>query len=344
MLSAAFRLPRGDPGPLLAEVAADAELRRRKHPLDQGSCGSYFRNPSRELPAARLIEAAGLKGFTIGQRPGQREARQLPRRAARGHCGRHRRPGGRGRPSRARAQRLRARRRGATPRASTRHRAAKRPRSPCARACTATAAILAASAAVNVSAACRRLSLCNGRKAIEDLPYGLADRLRRGEPEARIEFFRRYAPQARRILFLQGYCDEVDDAVQDVFLKVFRAQIPPGGDAAAVVLPGHPQHGSRSRAPAQDAGRPGGTLCRASRRRRAPILQPARLIPHFAGRTRATARRAARVRRLRFFADLALEDIATAQEVPVGHGQVASAHGHEAPPLDAARGGFEPHE
>ena len=42
--------------------------------------------------------------------------------------------------------------------------------------------------------------------------------MRRGEPEARVEFFRRYAPQARRILFLQGYCEEVDDAVQDVFI------------------------------------------------------------------------------------------------------------------------------
>jgi UDP-N-acetylmuramate dehydrogenase len=67
VLSAAFRLTRADPAALLAEVAADAELRRSKHPLDQGSCGSYFKNPSRELPAARLIEAAGLKGLTIGR-------------------------------------------------------------------------------------------------------------------------------------------------------------------------------------------------------------------------------------------------------------------------------------
>ena len=50
--------------------------------------------------------------------------------------------------------------------------------------------------------------------------------MRRAQPEARAEFFRRYAPQVRRILFLQGLCDEVDDAVQEVFIKVFRAELP----------------------------------------------------------------------------------------------------------------------
>ena len=64
------------------------------------------------------------------------------------------------------------------------------------------------------------------RKTIEELPHGLVDRLRREQPEARAEFFRRYAPQVRRILFLQGFCEEVDDAVQEVFIKVYRAQIP----------------------------------------------------------------------------------------------------------------------
>ena len=53
---------------LLDEIARDAELRRSKHPLEYASCGSYFKNPSRELPAARLIEDAGLKGFTPGRR------------------------------------------------------------------------------------------------------------------------------------------------------------------------------------------------------------------------------------------------------------------------------------
>ncbi len=67
VLSASFRLHRGERSALLDEIAHDAELRRSKHPLEYASCGSYFKNPSRELPAARLIEDAGLKGFTTGK-------------------------------------------------------------------------------------------------------------------------------------------------------------------------------------------------------------------------------------------------------------------------------------
>jgi UDP-N-acetylmuramate dehydrogenase len=67
VLSATFRLHRGERSILLDEIARDAELRRGKHPLEYASCGSYFKNPSRELPAARLIEDAGLKGFTMGR-------------------------------------------------------------------------------------------------------------------------------------------------------------------------------------------------------------------------------------------------------------------------------------
>ena len=67
VLSATFRLHRGMRSALLEEIARDAERRRGKHPLEYASCGSYFKNPSRELPAARLIEDAGLKGFTTGK-------------------------------------------------------------------------------------------------------------------------------------------------------------------------------------------------------------------------------------------------------------------------------------
>ncbi len=66
VLSATFRLRRGSRDELQAEIAGDAALRHSKHPLEYASCGSYFKNPSRELPAARLIEDAGLKGFTLG--------------------------------------------------------------------------------------------------------------------------------------------------------------------------------------------------------------------------------------------------------------------------------------
>jgi UDP-N-acetylmuramate dehydrogenase len=67
VLAATFALSRGESGVLLDEIARDAELRRSKHPLEYASCGSYFKNPSRELPAARLIEDAGLKGLTVGR-------------------------------------------------------------------------------------------------------------------------------------------------------------------------------------------------------------------------------------------------------------------------------------
>ncbi len=65
VLSARFLLTPGDREALQRELARDAELRRGKHPRDCGSCGSFFKNPSRELPAARLIEEAGLKGLTV---------------------------------------------------------------------------------------------------------------------------------------------------------------------------------------------------------------------------------------------------------------------------------------
>lgn len=67
VLSAAFALRPGDPDTLRERLARDAELRRRKHPLEYASCGSYFKNPSRDLPAARLIEEAGLKGLRVGR-------------------------------------------------------------------------------------------------------------------------------------------------------------------------------------------------------------------------------------------------------------------------------------
>ena len=67
VLEATFALHDGERSALLDGIARDAELRRGKHPLEYGSCGSYFKNPSRELPAAKLIEEAGLKGLTLGR-------------------------------------------------------------------------------------------------------------------------------------------------------------------------------------------------------------------------------------------------------------------------------------
>ena len=66
VLSASFQLRHGRRHDLLQRIADDAALRKSKHPLEYASCGSYFKNPSRELPAARLIEEAGLKGLRVG--------------------------------------------------------------------------------------------------------------------------------------------------------------------------------------------------------------------------------------------------------------------------------------
>ena len=55
--------------------------------------------------------------------------------------------------------------------------------------------------------------------------------MRRNQPEARAELFRRYAPQVRRILYLQGLCEEIDDAVQEVFIKVFQRRSCPAEEA-----------------------------------------------------------------------------------------------------------------
>jgi RNA polymerase sigma-70 factor, ECF subfamily len=149
------------------------------------------------------------------------------------------------------------------------------------------------------------------------LPQGLVDRLRRNQPEARAEFFRRYAPQARRILFLQGFCEEVDDAVQEVFIKVYRAQIPAEETFLAwfyrIILNTGRDHGRR----------------RKTRRGLMDKLQ--RISPEVSADPpsepadpalrEALANLSPELREcvaLRFFADLPLDEIAAAQGIPVG--------------------------
>ncbi len=156
-----------------------------------------------------------------------------------------------------------------------------------------------------------------GRKVIEELPHGLIKGLRDKQPEARAEFFRRYAPQVRRILYLQGFCDEVDDAVQDVFIKVYRASMPQEEKFLAwfyqIILNVGRDQGRRQRtrsglmqrlehiATDVEADPPSGPSD--------PALRDAlaRLSPEF---RECVA--------LRFFADLSMEAIADAQEIPIG--------------------------
>ena len=67
VVEATFALHGGERSALLDQIARDAERRRSTHPLEYASCGSFFKNPSRERPAAALIEQAGLKGLRVGR-------------------------------------------------------------------------------------------------------------------------------------------------------------------------------------------------------------------------------------------------------------------------------------
>mgnify|MGYP001481644996 CR=1 FL=1 len=62
---AAFQLAYGDRREIAAAMAAYKDRRMRTQPLKMQSAGSVFRNPPGDH-AARLIEAAGLKGLRVG--------------------------------------------------------------------------------------------------------------------------------------------------------------------------------------------------------------------------------------------------------------------------------------
>jgi len=65
ILSAVFRLPKGESGDIAAKMRELNEKRREKQPLDLPSAGSAFKRPEGHFAAA-LIEQAGLKGFSVG--------------------------------------------------------------------------------------------------------------------------------------------------------------------------------------------------------------------------------------------------------------------------------------
>jgi RNA polymerase sigma-70 factor, ECF subfamily len=121
-----------------------------------------------------------------------------------------------------------------------------------------------------------------------------------------------------RILFLQGYCDEVDDAVQEVFIKVFKTTLPAeevflGWFYRLILNTG------------RDAGRRRRT--RQGLVDRLEQVAPARLHDEAPSLPADPALRTAlgdlapelrEVVALRYFADLPLEQIAAAQDVPLG--------------------------
>lgn len=65
VVEATFRLEPGNREEIAAVFAANKERRLRTQPLAAASCGSVFRNPPRDY-SARLIEEAGLKGYSVG--------------------------------------------------------------------------------------------------------------------------------------------------------------------------------------------------------------------------------------------------------------------------------------
>ena len=142
--------------------------------------------------------------------------------------------------------------------------------------------------------------------------------MRRGTPEARAEFFRLYALRAREILFLQGMCDDVDDGVQEVFVKVFRASLPREeaflGWFYQVILNTGRDLGRRRRSRLRLVRR----LTDAAPADIAPEPPPPGADPGLREALRELAPEFRETVALRFFADLSLDEIAACQGVPTG--------------------------
>ncbi|MFM1650504.1 UDP-N-acetylmuramate dehydrogenase [Brevibacillus sp. B_LB10_24] len=66
VLEAVFQLRTGDRKKIAATLASNKNRRRQTQPLTMPCAGSVFRNPPGDH-AGRLIEAAGLKGFSYGR-------------------------------------------------------------------------------------------------------------------------------------------------------------------------------------------------------------------------------------------------------------------------------------
>ena len=68
ILSAKLKLSSGEKGEITDKINTHRQLRRAKHPVEEGSAGSVFKNIKHpELkPAGKLLEDSGVRGMTVG--------------------------------------------------------------------------------------------------------------------------------------------------------------------------------------------------------------------------------------------------------------------------------------
>jgi UDP-N-acetylmuramate dehydrogenase len=67
VMTAEFRLTMGDRDHVRRQARQLMRARARKLPSWKPSAGCFFKNPSAQMPAGRLIDEAGLKGLCVGQ-------------------------------------------------------------------------------------------------------------------------------------------------------------------------------------------------------------------------------------------------------------------------------------
>jgi UDP-N-acetylmuramate dehydrogenase len=66
ILGGAFEVTPAEPDALREDARQIVMARKSSQPLHRGSAGCFFKNPSPETPAGRLIEQSGLKGKQRG--------------------------------------------------------------------------------------------------------------------------------------------------------------------------------------------------------------------------------------------------------------------------------------